>query len=365
MGKTMLGKGRVFVSILLVSLLFTEAKAVSFDEPIFVSVKLNKPKGLQASQIPATKPIVLMNIQLTSKQKQNLLRYKEASYGPRLIQSTSNLPVKKDLGMNNVPVLDQGHHGSCVTFANTAAIDALLGQGDYISQLCHLELGRYLQQRSYTPSGWDGTWGTLVLNQIERFGIISKANQRDHSCAGVREYPSNEHTNTGNPMSLDEFKMLSENLNEKLYWHSLLSFSQRFEWGENASSEAEHVLQEVKKTIVNKPANTDVRITFGALLPVSYCNVGACARFHADGDTWVLTNAIKQDANPNFGGHEMIITGYDDTAVAIDNEGQEHRGLLIIRNSWGEHAGDQGTFYMSYDFFKQFVIEVQKIAKEA
>lgn len=364
MKKTIMRKGVLFVSILLTSLLFNEAQAVSFDEPIFASVKLTKPKGLQASQAPATKQVVLMNIKLTPKQKHDLLHYKESSHEPQLMGSTSSLPAKKDLGMNNVPVLDQGSHGSCVTFANTAAIDALLGQGDYISQLCHLELGRYLQQRSYTPSGWDGTWGPLVLNQIERFGVISKVNQRTHSCAGIREYPSSDYNNTGNPMSLDEFKGLSENLNEKLYWHSLLSFSQRFEWDPNSSSEAEHVLQEVKKTIANKPTNTEVRITFGAVLPVSYCNVGACARYHADSDTWALTNAIKQDANPSLAGHEMVITGYDDTAVAVDNEGHEHRGLLIIRNSWGENAGDRGNFYMSYDFFKQFVIEVQKIAKE-
>src|SRR5262245_38948069 len=37
---------------------------------------------------------------------------------------TANLlPANIELGMENVPVLDQGNHGTCVTFAVTATID--------------------------------------------------------------------------------------------------------------------------------------------------------------------------------------------------------------------------------------------------
>src|SRR3989338_2283243 len=54
---------------------------------------------------------------------------------------SSELPSKVKVGMQLTHVLDQGYHGSCVTFAVTAALDAALGAGDYISQLCNLELG--------------------------------------------------------------------------------------------------------------------------------------------------------------------------------------------------------------------------------
>lgn len=57
----------------------------------------------------------------------------------------------------------------------------------------------------------------------------------------------------------------------------------------------------------------------------------------------------------------MIITGYDDNAIAVDADGQPHHGLLTLRNSWGEAVGDHGNFYMSYDYFKILAIEVQRI----
>ncbi|MGF2339111.1 C1 family peptidase, partial [Acinetobacter baumannii] len=64
---------------------------------------------------------------------------------------------------------------------------------------------------------------------------------------------------------------------------------------------------------------------------------------------------------PFFGGHEMIITGYDDNAIAVDDNGREHKGLFTLRNSWGEQFGDKGNFYMSYDYFKVLTIEAQRI----
>jgi len=53
---------------------------------------------------------------------------------------------------------------------------------------------------------------------------------------------------------------------------------------------------------------------------------------------------IQRDAylKSEFSGHEMLITGYDDNAVAKDENGYEHRGLLTLRNSWGEDVGDHG-----------------------
>ena len=52
-------------------------------------------------------------------------------------------------------------------------------------------------------------------------------------------------------------------------------------------------------------------------------------------------------------GHAIIVIGYNDNAVItnpIDNS--RHKGVLKLRNSWGEKAGDHGDYYMSYDYFK-------------
>ena len=271
--------------------------------------------------------------------------------------------------MNGTPVLDQGKHGSCVTFANTAAIDAILGKGDYISQLCGLELSSYLSDKStHSQSGWNGAaLGSDILGQLSSFGFINKDNQKIKSCGGLFEYPTNDPYQEGQPMSLDEFKTIREAAD--IEWQSLLTLSQRL--GINASDPSPYngnkILRQVKQFLALSASKTKENpvgvITFGSFLPVDYCHGGACARHNKTGDTWALTAAISKidPSHASLPGHEMIIIGYDDTAVAIDNEGNQHKGLLLLRSSWGNDVGDNGNYYMTYDFFKKFVIEVQLI----
>lgn len=329
--------------------------AQSSQEPIVRSIELNQVQG-QKALISTKKAIYLMPLPFSTQQKKKLLTPQTAN-----LKSTSqsdDLPPSVNNGMNGVPVLDQGMHGSCVTFATTAAIDALLGQGDYVSQLCNLELGSYIEPRSYMPSGWNGSLGGIVLNQMMTYGIVNKTKQTNQGCAGIKQYPLMD-SSEGIPMSLDEFKQKSEILVDRIYWEQMLSYQQRFSW--TSATQAEMALQRVKRSLAEKQPNTDTRLTFAVALPVDYCSVGACGTYHMPKDSWVMSNAIKNDVNPELGGHEMVIIGYDDNAVAVDNEGAQHKGLLIIRNSWSTAAGDQGNYYMSYDFFKQFVWEVQKI----
>nr|MCH9717215.1 peptidase C1 [Gammaproteobacteria bacterium] len=85
---------------------------------------------------------------------------------------------------------------------------------------------------------------------------------------------------------------------------------------------------------------------------------------HQSHDTWLLTQNVIDDIvhqSENYGGHAMIITGFDDAAIAIDPEGHQHQGLLTLRNSWGNKAGDEGDFYMSYDYFKVLAFEIERI----
>jgi len=357
---------------LAVCLLSQPAWAKEFDKPLTTMIVVNNqsrlasPAGVSAKfLLPSRKMVTLMNIKLTSTQKQHL---NEASHIQQIAESDANLtidlPRRADRGMNGTPVLDQGMHGTCVTFANTAAIDALLGKGDYVSELCNLQLGTLLEQKSYLPSGWKGSFGPIVLNQMLGFGIINKVNQVKISCGGLRDYPRGNPDYLGDPMSLDEYRQSSEDISGKLYWDPLLTFTQRMQWNSQSLAQASALLNEVKKTLATKTPWNDSRLTFATLLPVNHCSAGACARYHAEDDTWALTKSIAQDQDAEIGGHEMVITGYDDDAVAIDNEGNKHQGLLILRNSWGSDAGDQGNYYMAYDFFKVYVAEVQKIVIE-
>jgi hypothetical protein len=260
------------------------------------------------------------------------------------------------LGMNQVPPLDQGQHGSCATFANAAAIDALLNQGDYISELCVLQLGNYLEKNGYGVSGWNGSMGPLVLHQMQAFGIVSQQNQRSHGCGGLTEYPGNSSLTPKTDISLSEYRAISEPLNDtRIAWTPLLDIYQVFL--DNTSPDA--TLKQVTKAL-----DAGDRLTFGVLLfSPSQGVAGAVGRYQKANDTWILTPDILRSIknHGDFGGHEMIITGYDDNATAVDAQGYQHKGLLTLRNSWGSRIGNQGDFYMSYDYFKTLAIEVQRI----
>ena len=57
----------------------------------------------------------------------------------------------------------------------------------------------------------------------------------------------------------------------------------------------------------------------------------------------------------------MIITGYDDEAVVMGPKKEKHKGVLTLRNSWSEEAGDHGNYYMTYDHFKTLTLEASEI----
>lgn len=339
-------------SIIASALLSTGLYAFEMGQPITTKALITNSISMRG--MTATKEVKLMNIKLTSVERNKLFSYHPKKYS--ISKNNTELPASVDLGMENVPVLDQGAHGSCATFANTAAINAVLGNGDYVSQLCHLSLGKFLEKQSYYPSGWDGSFAPIVLDQITRFGIISIQNQKTNSCGQLKEYPLMDPKNQGHAMSLRDFKTLSEDITDKVYWTQILSVYERFTSLLTENNKVDNVLNSVKQFLAKGS-----RVTFGTFIVISpYCSAGACASYRAQQDTWALTKEIE---TPPYGtaGHEMIIIGYDDNAIAVDGAGNKHQGLLTLRNSWGTEVGNQGDFYMTYDYFKKFVMEAQAI----
>ncbi|KTD17985.1 C1 family peptidase [Legionella jordanis] len=305
--------------------------------------------------------IKFLNIQLSERAKQNFVKRAQTVLNrlqqPSLSQQTTseNGNSRVSLGMNDVPVLDQGAHGTCVTFANTAAVDAALNKGDYISQLCQLELGNYLEKNAYSTSGWDGSFGRIVLNQMDVYGVISKELQKSQGCGGLTEYPVHDGSIPEGFMNPEEYHQNSENLADRIAWTPVLDVVQAF----SDRVDTEKTLNDVKLSL-----RAGDRVTFGVLLlDFDLGFLGAVGSHKTTYDTWVLTPEIARDVylGGNFGGHEMVITGYDDNAIAVDEQGRKHRGLLTLRNSWGDNVGDHGDFYMSYDYFKLLVIEAQRI----
>lgn len=272
---------------------------------------------------------------------------------PTIAPSASELPTSISLGMNGVPVLDQGAHGTCVTFATTAALDAVLARGDYVSQLCNLELGAYLAKRYGTMSGWDGSWASIVLGQIKSYGFINKAYQRTKGCSGVYKYPAYDEKNTGRPMSSTMFMKHSEKINDVMTWNAILSPNEAF----SKKIDPAKLLIEVKQAL-----NANHRVSMAMLVDTRINGVGTEGSYKAKLDSWVLTPAIEADVKAHRvdAGHEIVITGYDDEAIIYDGD-RSHKGILILRNSWSQEAGNDGEYYMSYDYMQKMVLELTEI----
>lgn len=257
-----------------------------------------------------------------------------------------HLPARVNLGMNNTPVLDQGVHGSCVTFALTGALDAIIGKGDYISQLCSLELGSYLKQQNYSDySGWNGSYGIEVLEQLQKYGIVTKDYQLQSGCAGVKEYPLHTLGDKGQPMSINEYSSHAFPLDNIATSVDLMNSEEVFTENHNSKM----IVHTVKKHL-----KEGRRVTVGVLLDITQGTAGAVGYYHQPFDSWVLTPQTIDNAKNDqiHASHEMIIIGYDDKAIIRFGKGQKIKGLFILRNSWGKDAGDGGNYYMSYSYFE-------------
>lgn len=311
----------------------------------------------QSTTIPYHHQIQLLKLKI-SKQGQKKLKQRMMQQQQlkkiNFQQHTSNLPSKLELGMANVPVLDQGPYGTCATFAVTAALDALSAKGDYISQLCSLSLSEYLSQHSQLHSMWNGAMPEDVFHLISMFGIINKENEQIHGCGGYHDYPMYFSENYP-ATDLDSFKQHAQGKYSIGYFSSsnYVNFAELLE----QSSAIQQALVSTKQTI-----HDGSRVVVAIIL-IADKNVGAYGKHHQDNDTWVFSNDLYDQlvSDPAIGGHAMVITGYDDNAEAIDEQGNIHKGLFTLRNSWGPKAGDEGNYYISYDYFNSFVVDLTKI----
>lgn len=302
--------------------------------------------------------IALLKLSLTNQAENSIKdRFIRVTTQQSILKNNmqKGLPEKVELGMNGIPTLNQGSHGSCVVFAVTAAVDAIIEKGDYVSQLCQLGLGRYLENNGYTVSGWDGAWSRTVLGQMDIFGIVSKDSQRTYGCAGLTEYPICGLDVIAEEPAPNFHKMSERLLDNKVAWSSIVDIYQVV--SDNLNEE--EILLAVKKSLLAG----DRSVLGVLLLDFDKGVVGAQGTYKAKNDTWVITQDIINDIDDQteFAGHALLITGYNDNAVATDAKGQTYKGLLTLRNSWGHNIGDKGDFYMSYDYFKALVLEVQRI----
>lgn len=239
-----------------------------------------------------------------------------------------NLHFLVDLGMSNVPVLDQGNFGTCATFSTTAVLDALKNAGDYASQQCLLELGTYEEQNIDAFSGWEGSDHYTILNRIQHYGIVDK-----------KKCP---HNYGGNNFVMQPEIYFTYSANGQ--------WSHDFQWQNLDPNDSTDTDDTAALTALKKHIDSGHRVLIGTLLlldqavgqPINNKKTGLW-----DVPVGYSMSQFKLDvANDKIGGHSMIVIGYDDT-----------KQLLKIRNSWGTSLGDEGDFYMTYQYFKLFNID--------
>lgn len=344
------------LSVLLFSnLSWASIENIVIDGTVPSTVTLNSTDS-DASAKQTKKDIRLLHVSLSSQARAYLAEQASQQYQHRN-QSANHTREQSSvqLGMNGTPVFDQGAHGTCATFSTTAAIDAYIGMGDVISQLCHLELGSYLHQldASYL-SGWDGAYIHTVMDQLKKYGAITMPKQLFFGCSGMHIYPASDASNQGYPMSITDYIDLRDRTNVAIKTHSILQVSDAL----TPRMNAETTLESVKSAL--RAGN---RVVIGILIDQYRGENGALGRYGLFTNSWILTPEILQDAKNGKidAAHALVLTGYDDDAVIYGPDDSIHQGVLTLRNSWGLFAGYFGNYYMSYDYFKTFSIELLEI----
>ncbi|NBX84782.1 MAG: peptidase C1 [Gammaproteobacteria bacterium] len=299
------------------------------------------------------KLVTVLKLNFSEKAKQAIQNHVVDESSNKIL--TQQLPHQVQLGMSNVPVLDQGIHGTCATFATIGALDAMRGAKDYYSELCLLNLGKHISTYGFQESGWNGQNPDLLLDRIFEYGLVPKHIQKSVGCGGATEYPVNAE-DSSNTMSIEEYHQYSEPAyySGLELWSSILDISKFFS---NTISKDE-ILQQTKHALYHGN-----RVIIGVLLPLNE-NLGLSGHYRVNNDTWILTAKLEQAAKyfimqfGSWGGHAMILTGYDDNAIVVDDDGISHQGVFTLRNSWGNEVGDKGNFYMTYDYFQTLSIEL-------
>ncbi|MGL5742463.1 MAG: hypothetical protein ACRCXC_07905 [Legionella sp.] len=185
------------------------------------------------------------------------------------------------------------------------------------------------------------------LSKLENYGIVIKNLQKN---AGYDD-------SSQNTINFEAYHRFSRDLMSlNVVWIPLLDLYKAL--GERTNTEKK--LSEIQSSLIK--GNLVTVIFF---VPQIDDNVlGTVGTHHAPNDSWLLSTKIERalmSGRAELFFHSMIITGYDNEAITVDDEGQKHKGLLTLRSAWGKDAGVHGAFYMSYDYFRVLVLEAQQI----
>jgi C1A family cysteine protease len=328
-----------------------------------------KPTSTHLISLPGSQRTVAVSPVKLSSPLIEMQRIRSLHLGKLATRSVAgNLPSEVDLGMNGVPVLFQGDYPTCVTFAVTVALDAALNKGDYISQLCLLQLSNTVAANSFWHNLWDGSSNTILLNYISHYGIMTTSDQQKGYCNNVKIFPTTfDKKYMKHKLSVSAYHAHSEDIyrNYRIEPQALFQFAHTYsidggsDWiltlGNNSDG---WITPEESFAAMRKSLAEGNRVVLEFLFKG---NLGRGGMVNVDNDTWFASNELRSafgsqqysgEANDWYT-HDVVIYGYNDEVTVQNAAGETQTGVFYLRNSWGEEKLE----YMSYDFFKLMSIE--------
>jgi C1A family cysteine protease len=219
---------------------------------------------------------------------------------------------------NQTPVRNQGERGSCVSFAALAQMEAKIKTDTHQE----IDLSEQFAHWKFMKVGGRDQCAEIVLVSevsfyLESHGVCveslspyeSREDVEQHCSAG----PSTAARQNAKYGILQHKPVSQQNLSNTDYVEAILSGGQDIVVG-------------VEMAII-RPNEKGIF------------------------DVWLdATNRpfslSRTDASPgNAPGHAMLLVGYN-------RKGPDP--FFIFKNSWGEHRGDGGYFYISYDYFREY-----------
>ena len=349
--------------LLVIGLTLSISLAFANDSPSFRLIPLKSlPKRMVAAVPVKLSPSVFEMQQMRSLQLDSLGQNR----------AVSAMPSEINLTMNGVPVVFQGNYPTCVTFAVTAALNAAINKGDYISQLCLCQLSTNLVQDTYWHSLWDGASIDTVLSHISQHGIINTVDQKKGYCNKVKKYPIDyDEKYTKHKMSTATYHACSVDLLDdyRIEPQLLFVFAHTYSIDDNpdriltlGNYSDGWVTQDESFAAVRKSLMEGNRVVMQFLFKGDLARGGMK---QVDNDTWFVSKALRSAFNkvhyfpdsPDWYSHCVVLYGYNDNIITRNEAGESQKGVFYVRNSWGEEMLE----YMTYDYFKLMSLEATSI----
>lgn len=213
------------------------------------------------------------------------------------VSSNNELPRKVDLRKLMTPVENQGQTHSCVAHAVAGAYEYLAKkhlEEDYdVSRMFIYYNARYLDDQSTINDG--GSYIRKAIEGLQEYGACSEE-MYPFDLESINDEPYQEAYDEGAEFLIEETQLVETNLST---WKHCLAEGHPIIFAINLYKSFD---KQPKKGVIPQPSQ-------------------------------------RESSRGAHGAHAMLAVGYSD----IDE-------VFIIRNSWGDHWGDQGYCYIPYDY---------------